>query len=139
MSALRAGPTDPLNGIRILVIEDEFIIALLLEDILREASVLDIVTAHSFEQAHELLVRESVDAVVIDLKLDGRADAGIVLAEVAAKRDIPFVFATAYERENLDLPAHVRHAPLLNKPYRAQELIEALRDVISRPRPSRQS
>jgi CheY-like chemotaxis protein len=135
MSEMVAGPADPLHGIRILVIEDEFLITLLVEDMLRKAGILDVVTAVSFEQAHELLTHEDrVDAVVIDLKLHEQADAGIVLAEVAAKRDIPFVFATAYERNNLALPAHLRHAPLLNKPYRPPALIGALREVTSRQR-----
>lgn len=119
----------PLPGCRILVVEDEILIALTTQDMLRDAGAeVDIATRAS-EAADYLCASHRFDGAVIDLNLgDGYDDS---LAAIAVGRGIPVVFATGYGRE-ADVPAAFANIPIVSKPYTGDMLISALRVALGR-------
>jgi PAS domain S-box-containing protein len=112
-----------LEGQRILVIEDEVMVALEVIELLEQLGSRPLGPAHSVTQALELLAREALDAALLDANLGGeQVDA---VAAALTRKNIPFVFVTGYSRDSL--PSAFRNAPVLPKPFMQTELISALR------------
>ena len=85
-----------MEGIEILIVEDEFIIAEDLAETLRELGYRVAEVANSFEAAITLLEKTTPDIVLLDINLGGKKD-GINLGEIIREKyDIPFVFITSY-------------------------------------------
>jgi CheY-like chemotaxis protein len=123
--------SGPLQGTRILVIDDEFLIATVIEDILRQAGAEDVVIAVNMQEAREALAERTLDLAMIDIQLDG-SDSGLSLGKLAIARNIPFIFLTGYSR--VVLPEGFAAVPVLTKPYIPRTLVEALSDVLVRSR-----
>lgn len=111
--------TDAPANRRILVIEDEALVAMLVEDALIDAGFSVIGPARSVAEAMSLLAREEPAAVVLDLNLGGETSLSVADALVA--RGIPFVVATGYGAAGL--PESHRHVPVLPKPYDPADLM----------------
>ncbi len=107
---------------RILVVEDEALVAMLVEDALTDAGFAVLGPARSVAQALEMLRGAAPDAAVLDLNLGG--ENSLAVAEALAARGIPFVVATGYGAAGL--PAHLRHIPVLPKPYDPADLTVAI-------------
>ena len=113
----------------ILVVEDESMIAWMLEDVLLEAGFTSIELASTGEDAEQFAARERPGLIVSDVNL-GRGKDGIDAARVirAANGPVPLIFVTAYaddairERLSVELPG----AQLLRKPVEAAALIKAV-------------
>ena len=108
----------PLAGLTVLIVEDEFLIAVDAQQIIEEAGAAHALLANSVGAARELLATEHpIDVCLLDLKL-GKED-GLQLVSDLASRRIPYVVATGYA----DLAGeHV----LVHKPYNGAEVITAL-------------
>lgn len=112
-----------LAGKRILVVEDEFLIALMLADALQSEQAKVVGPVNTHEAGLALIQREAIDAAVIDLNLRGvRNDA---LGSELRRRNIPFLIATGYGKASQTLAA-----PVLNKPFTAERFIAALSDLL---------
>lgn len=111
-----------LTGRRILVVEDEALVAMLVEDALLDAGALVTGPAATVAEALALLERETPDAAVLDLNLAGETSTPV--ADALALRGIPFVVATGYGADGLP-PGHVT-VPVLAKPYDPDDLTAAL-------------
>lgn len=111
-----------LQGRRILVVEDEALVAMLLEDALGDAGCTILGPTVSVEQSLGLLHDQRPDAAVIDLNLAGESSGPV--ADALAGMGVPFVVATGYGAEGLP-PGH-EGVPVLTKPYDPSELIELL-------------
>jgi DNA-binding response OmpR family regulator len=116
----------PLYGRRILVIEDEPLVAMMLEDSLIEAGASVLGPAGSVEMALLLLdnalANGGISAAVLDLNLAGSA-----ALPVSAKLDsasVPYVVATGYMEASM--PADRPGAPVMTKPYDPEELVRLL-------------
>ena len=107
---------------KILVVEDEALVAMLVEDALLDAGFGVIGPAATVEEALALLERETPDAVVLDLNLAGETSAPV--ADWLAARGIPYVIATGYGAAGL--PAGHQDAMVLAKPYDPAELTAML-------------
>lgn len=107
---------------RILIIEDETLVAMLVEDALQEAGYGVIGPARTVAEAMTLLEGERPHAVVLDLNLAGECSGGV--ADLLAARGIPFVVATGYGAAGV--PANHRNAPVLPKPYDPADLTAAV-------------
>ena len=116
-----------LCGRRILVVEDEALVALLLEDMLAEDDAVVVGPAANVEAALALIETEAFDAAVLDVNLDGQMSYPV--ADALLARAIPFVFSTGYASNRLQ--EGYREFPALQKPYHATELRRALADVIA--------
>jgi DNA-binding response OmpR family regulator len=107
---------------RILVVEDEALVAMLVEDALMDAGFTVLGPARTVSQALELLKADPPDAAVLDLNLGG--ENSLSVADALAARGIPFLVATGYGAAGL--PAHLKHIPVLPKPYDPADLTGAI-------------
>jgi CheY-like chemotaxis protein len=107
---------------KILVVEDEALVAMLVEDALLDSGFTVLGPAATVEEALALLEREAPDAVVLDLNLAGETSAPV--ADWLALRRIPYVIATGYGASGL--PAGHEDAMVLAKPYDPAELTSVL-------------
>lgn len=116
-----------LDGRRILVVEDEFLIATLLEDLLVELGCVVAEVAARPTQALDFIGSTEIDAAVLDVNLDG-ADSFGIAAELR-DRQIPFIFATGYGGSRVT-PEFATY-PVIQKPYRLEELASALASCLA--------
>lgn len=111
-----------LEGLVILVVEDEAIIAMSLEDGLSDAGARPVVAA-TLDQADAVLAAgTALDGAVLDVNIHGRRS--FDLARSLAERGIPFVFATGYG--DAELPDDLAHIPAHTKPYNVDLIRQAL-------------
>ncbi len=120
-----------LNGLRILVVEDEAAISLLLEDMLLDFGCEVIGPAARLSAALDAVAREQVDLAILDVNVAGEPIYPV--AEALAQRSIPFVFSTGYG--SAGIRDSFRDRPVLQKPFAQndlkQKLIMARRAVAS--------
>jgi CheY-like chemotaxis protein len=118
---------SPLEGKRILVIEDEALVAVMIEDMLAEAGATVIGPATSVTAGLALADLETIDAAVLDVNLRGeRIDA---VAELLRRRAVPIVFATGYGE---GMPNAAPGDLVLDKPYTQESLTRALATALAR-------
>jgi DNA-binding response OmpR family regulator len=109
----------PLEGQRVLIVEDEFLIALDLEDIIRDARA-EVILVATADEALKEIDRDTVTLAVLDFNLaKGTSQA---VAHRLVRDGIPFIFHTALS----DLPAAFPSVPVVSKPTTSQDLIAAL-------------
>src|SRR5215213_11421683 len=111
-----------LAGRRILIVEDEALVAMLVEDALLDAGAEVIGPVATVAEAMALLDSAAPDAAVLDLNLAGETSTPV--ADVLAARGVTFVVATGYGAEGLP-PGHAS-VPVLAKPYDPDELTGTL-------------
>jgi len=118
-----------LKGRRILVIEDEPLVAMDIEQHLAAAGCESVGVAGSIDQARRLIAEREFDAALLDANLRGeRVDE---IAELLTRRNVPFTFASGYDREAL--PAGFAEAGYLSKPFSAGQLCAAIARMLDRP------
>src|SRR5690348_1237410 len=110
------------SGLRILLVEDEMMVALLLESMLIDFGHTIVGPVARLDKALEAAQREALDLAILDVNVNGQ-EVYPVAAALAA-RGIPFVFATGYGKAGLRAP--YRDRPTLQKPYRSDDLREAI-------------
>lgn len=115
-----------LAGLRILVVEDESMVAMWIEDTLAELGCEVAGTASELEDAKALAASLVLDAAVLDVNLNGMRT--FPVAEVLMAKRVPFVFSTGYDA--LGIPEGFRSAPVLAKPFRRADLEAALRAAL---------
>lgn len=120
----------PLTGLHILVLEDEFLIAMDLEQLCRDHGAAEITISRSLDQFVAMSVL-GFDAAIVDLRLAGVST--LDFAGRLAREGIPFVFATGFgaTEETMRLFPTI---PVVAKPYVGEELVAALADAVSRGR-----
>jgi DNA-binding NarL/FixJ family response regulator len=122
-----ARPNGRLAGSRILVAEDEFIIALEIQSSLEEAGANVVGPAFTVSGALELMAHESISAAILDLRL-GR-DSASPVAACLADRQIPFLFYTGQPAED-----SIRRAwpqtQTLSKPASGDDIVRAIAEII---------
>jgi len=124
-----AAPPDGLRGRRLLVVEDEYMIAMELVRTLEEQGAEVFGPAGSVEDALGLLEEglPPLDAAVLDINL--RDERVYPVAEALAARGVPFVFATGYD--SAAIPAPYSSAPRCEKPVDRAQLARALARIWS--------
>ena len=103
---------------RLLVVEDEYLIRMLLEDMLADLGYTVAAAVGSFAEASEAATNGAFDAAILDVNLAGREI--FPVADILAKRGLPFVFVTGYGERSL--PEPYRDRPALPKPFQAEQL-----------------
>jgi CheY-like chemotaxis protein len=121
------GATRRLAGKRILVVEDDFIIARLLADMLDDHGASVVGPVGRLPQALALVDREPIDAAVLDINLAGTMV--FPLASELNRRNVPFLFATGYA-DRVSYPPDLQDATEIRKPYSETQLLEALERVL---------
>ncbi|MGN6778427.1 response regulator [Rhizobium sp.] len=104
---------------RVLILEDNLIIAMETEEILRLVGIQQIEIASNLEQAVNAIHSEHYDFAMLDVNLGESTSFGF--ARLLIERGISFGFVSGYS-DTLDFPADLRHVPLLNKPFDEQSM-----------------
>ena len=110
-------PRKPLAGRRIVIVEDEFLVALDIADVLEDLGAEVVAKAATLKQARTA-VAGGIDGAVLDVKLGKEESTGI--ADQLDGAGVPFIFTTGADG-NL-LPAHLRRRPRLAKPISHADL-----------------
>lgn len=115
---------------RIFVVEDEILVAMLIEDMIDSMGFDHVATANRLEQGIELARALDFDAAILDVNLAGARS--FPIADLLKERGIPFIFATGYGRDGI--VDHHGDVQVLGKPLRMQDLQDALERLPARQR-----
>jgi CheY-like chemotaxis protein len=110
---------------RILVVEDEMLIGMLLEDMLTDLGHEVAAIVPRLKDALAAVERETYDMAVLDVHLHG--ESAFPVAEALIAKGIPFVFATGYGERGL--PENYRGRPVLQKPFAKDDLERVLQTL----------
>ncbi|ACB94358.1 response regulator [Beijerinckia indica] len=112
-----------LTGRRVLVVEDEILIAVMIEEVLLDLGCIVVGPIGKLEAAMQLARDEALDMAILDVSIRG----GYVypVAERLLARDIPIILASGYG--GWALPENLRDQPRLTKPFTTQELESQIR------------
>ncbi len=115
--------TQALNGRRVLVVEDESLVAMLLETILEDMGCTPVGPASNIDEG-EAMARDTVDldAALLDVNVAGRQV--FPVAAALKERGVPFVFSTGYGEGGL--PDEWRGATTIQKPFTEAAVRDAL-------------
>jgi CheY-like chemotaxis protein len=113
-------PATPAR--RILVVEDELMIRMLLEDMLGELGYTVAAEAGRLDEALAAAKSAEIDVAILDVNLNGQPI--LPVADALAARGTPFVFATGYGERGL--PEPYRDRPTLKKPFQLEGLKQML-------------
>ena len=119
---LTARMTSEATGRHLLVVEDEPLVAMMLQDVLDEAGYVVIGPIAQLDSAVEAAREQAIDLALLDVNLMGKQVYPV--AVVLAARGIPFLFMTGYGDGSL--PAEYAGRPAVAKPYKMKALLDAL-------------
>lgn len=102
----------PISGQRILLVEDEALIAIMMKDVLSDLGLTVVGPLGTLAQALAAAGRDQVDGAILDLNLGG--EAVYPVADALARRGVPFIFVTGYGAATID--RRYAHVPALEKP-----------------------
>ena len=107
---------------RVLVVEDEVLVGMLLEEMLSELGYEVAALSTHLDEALILARNARFDIALLDINLNGRQS--FPVAEAIRARGLPFLFATGYGSRILTAP--YKDTPILQKPFSLDELRAAL-------------
>ena len=116
-----------LEGKRILVVEDEPLVAMLLEEMLHDLGCQVVGPAYSLREGERLAAESELDAAILDVNLNGEMSDPI--ANALRVRGVPFTLATGYGK-SAPMAAD-GEVPVLQKPYPAAKLEAVLREMLA--------
>lgn len=111
---------------RVLLVEDEALVALMIEDMLEELGLKVVASAGHVTKACELATTASFDLALLDVNLAG--ERVFPVARILRGRRIPFLFSTGYGAPSLE--EEFRDAPAIGKPFSVDQLNEKLRVLL---------
>ncbi len=116
----------PLAGRRVLIVEDEALVAMLLEDILLDAGAEIVGPGGTAAEALALLTKATPDAAVVDVNLGDHTSEPVT--KVLAARGVPFLVATGYGTAGLSVPPG---SAIIAKPFEPAALVERLAALLA--------
>ena len=120
-----------LAGLRVLVVEDEGGVALLIESMLEELGCNVTASVATLAKALNMARAETFDFAVLDVNLDG--ELVFPVAEILKARKLPFVFSTGYGR--VGVPETFKDCEVLNKPFTIEDFKTKLLAMLGGSRP----
>jgi len=121
--------TTALKGVRVLVVEDEYFVAILIEEILESAGCIVMGPIPRLPEALDAVDHEDYDVAVLDVNLAGERINPV--ADALSERNVPFLFVTGYGANAL--PSEYAERPHLCKPFRMGDLLCTLSNVVKPP------
>jgi two-component SAPR family response regulator len=120
-----------MKGLRVLVVEDQMLIAEILEDCLEGLACQVIGPTGTVDAALKLMQVNTIDAAILDVNLG--QEMVYPVAEQLEAQNIPFIFTTGYGGNSL--PEHWRAKPRLAKPYNPDQLEKFMCNVFGNVQP----
>ena len=122
--------TTPLTGLRLLIVEDEAMVAMMVEDMLADLGCVVVDVAGTLSRGLALVADRALalDGAILDVNLGG--DKVYPVAAALTARGIPFIFATGYGIAGI--AEDFSHVPALAKPYESRALAKVLMDALGR-------
>lgn len=117
------------DGLRTLVVEDNALLSMMLQDMLRDIGCTITGAASDMAQAMAMAQGLELDFAILDLNIEG--DVSYAIADVLAARGVPCLFATGYAPTSL--PGRFQSAAIIAKPFLAEELSLVMSQVLARP------
>jgi CheY-like chemotaxis protein len=117
-----------LSSLKVLVVEDEALVSMLVEDMLTDLGCLIVGPAAEIEEALRLANSAEIDAALLDVNLGGRPI--FPVADALKARGVPFAFASGYGEAGLT-DDH-RGATVLQKPFREADLRRVLETLVAK-------
>ena len=119
--------TTGLEGRRVLIVEDESLVAMLLETILEDMGCVPIGPVGTIDEALDILAQDTaLDIALLDVNVAGREV--FPVAEALSKKGVPFVFSTGYGEGGLG--DAWRGHPTVQKPFTEAAIRDALRKAL---------
>ncbi|RWC04268.1 MAG: response regulator [Mesorhizobium sp.] len=118
-----------LDGLRILVLEDEFLIAMDVEQLCRDYGAGDVVVAHDLAEIDRQSIASRFDAAIVDLMLGGTST--LDFASRLHESGVPFVFASGHSDMD-EIKVAFPDVRLVTKPYSGDDLVEAVASACGR-------
>lgn len=112
---------------RVLIVEDEAMISMLIEDMVLDSGCEIVGPAARLDHALTLALQVEIDIGLLDINVDGSVV--FPVADVLRFRNIPFIFATGYDFRTL--PERFRDNPTLSKPFSYQSFLETMRRTLT--------
>ncbi|WP_265519608.1 response regulator [Nitratireductor luteus] len=119
---------DLLSGRRVLVIEDEMLIVLMIEDMLADLGCESVTAAATIDKALASIEEHVFDAAMLDMNLNG--DDSLKVADALTARGLPFVYCTGNNGHGMRVGS--ANIPVLRKPFSFEELTAILTRLLSR-------
>lgn len=120
------------SGLRVLLVEDEGLVALMIEDMLADLGFNVVASAAQLKKACELATTGAFDFAMLDVNLGG--ETVFPVAHILRERCIPFLFSTGYGRPALD--DKFNEAPAIGKPFTIEQLRQKLEILLKNGNPS---
>jgi CheY-like chemotaxis protein len=119
-------PDGPMPNARLLIVEDEYLIRLLLEDMLVELGCSIAAVASNLDEGKQVAQTAEIDLAILDVNIDGQQI--FPVADILRSRKVPFIFITGYGARGL--PENYRDTPTLQKPFQMHDLKATLDRVL---------
>jgi CheY-like chemotaxis protein len=117
-----------LSGRRILVVEDETLILMMIEVMLTDMGCESVTAAATVDKALALIDAQVFDAAMLDMNMNGNTSHSV--ADVLVARGVPFVYCTGNNSHKvMDVP---HYQPVLKKPFNYEQLVEIFTRLLSR-------
>jgi CheY-like chemotaxis protein len=117
---------DRLSGLKVLIVEDESLVSMLIEEALGDLGCRVVGVATRIDEALDKAATLPLDAAILDVNMNGKQT--VAVAETLKERGVPFLFATGYGVGGL--PDGFRNAPFLQKPFHEADLERVLKQTL---------
>jgi CheY-like chemotaxis protein len=116
-----------LRGRRILVVEDETLISMMIESMLADLGCESVIAAATVDKALSLINGQLLDAAMVDMNMSGNTSDSV--AEALVARGVPFIYCSGNNSKKVREVLHPR--PVLKKPFRDEELAKILTGLLN--------
>jgi DNA-binding response OmpR family regulator len=117
-----------LSDLRVLILEDEVMVSMLLEDMMQELGCAAVRMTSSIADAHAALAEETPQLAALDVNV--RGEPVFPFADALIAKGVPFVFITGYGVQGL--PPEWRSRPVVQKPFSVDSLEVGLKAALGR-------
>ena len=114
---------EALAGLRILVVEDEMMVAMLVEEMLLDLRCEVVGPVSTLDDALAAIRQQTFDGILLDANLHGRSSAPV--ADALLDRAVPYLLVTGYGSHEEDPPAF-KAAPRITKPFTLEDLANGM-------------
>jgi CheY-like chemotaxis protein len=116
-----------LRGRRILVVEDETLISMMIEGMLADLGCEAVTAAATVDKAVALIGAQAFDAAMLDMNMNGKTSQ--LVAEALVARGVPFIYCSGNNSQKFRDVDHDR--PILKKPFKHEELAKILTRLLN--------